>query len=144
MRLGFFAHALTATVFGLTAFGGASATGLPHSGTIMTIENQQYGVYIENDVNERVPSFNEGIRLHGLSGHVTTCSLLIDLPVGVVGGNHSYGGYCKLVDPKGTKSLIRVCNDEMVGHFGLETANPSDDWSEAALARFVVDHCFGG
>lgn len=102
-------------------------------GTTINIGDRQYSVYIENDANERLSYFNKEIGSHGLKGNISSCSLLIDLPAGVARGNHSYGGYCVMVDLKGLKSLVRVCDDEMVGHFKLEEEGPMDDWSEICL-----------
>jgi len=144
MSLRIFVHALTVAVFALAACRESSAASLPHMGTTMTINGRTYGVYIENDVNERVASFNKDILRNHLRGHIVSCSLLIDLPVGVVGGNHSYGGYCELADPHGRKSLVEVCDAYMTWDFELAPADAMDDRSENALAKFVAGHCYGG
>jgi hypothetical protein len=121
----------------------AAADDTPHMGTTMMIKGQKRGVYVETDVNERTRSFNQDIEAHGIKGHIISCSLLIDLPAGVVGGDHSYGGYCKFVDDQGAKKIVQLCNDDMVGHFELQPADPLDT-SEDALAEFVAANCIGG
>jgi hypothetical protein len=144
MRASPLTHALTAALIALFPFPAAGADDVPHMGTTMTIKGRPYDVFIENDVNARTPSFNRDIKAHGLKGRIVSCALLIDLPVGVVGGNHSYGGYCKLVDDHGARSQIAICNDDKSGHFKLERADAAADWSEDALAEFVARNCYGG
>ena len=137
-------RALSVAFIALFPWRAEGADDVPHMGTTMTIQGRAYDVFIENDVNARTPAFNRDIKAHGLKGRIVSCALLIDLPVGVVGGNHSYGGYCKLVDDHGAKSQVAICSDDRVGHFKLERADAAADWSEDALAEFVAKNCYGG
>jgi hypothetical protein len=114
-------------------------------GSGIKIEDQIYSVYLENDVNDHVPSFSDDIGENHLNDQIVSCSILIDLPAGVADEDHSYGGYCELLDPKGTKSLVEICDDTLVGHFELSPIDlTKDDWSETCLATFVTKYCIGG
>ena len=144
MRLSPLTHVLLIALNALSPWLAARADDVPHMGTTMTIQGRSYDVFIENDVNARTPLFNRDLKAHGIKGRIVSCALLIDLPVGIVGGNHSYGGYCKLVDDHGARRQVAVCNDDKAGHFKLERANAATDWSEDALAEFVAKNCYGG
>lgn len=48
------------------------------------------------DPNSRIESFNQSLTHQKQNGRIIGCSRLIDLPVGVAGGNHSFGGSCIL------------------------------------------------
>ncbi len=99
---------------------------------------------VESEVNLRVPSFNDSLKLEKQNGVIEGCYILIDLPAPSVMGDHSYGGYCKLKLAPHTKKLVKICNDNMVGHFAIEDAEALALWSVRSLAEFVAHHCVGG
>ena len=61
--------------------------------------------------------------------------------VGVRGGNMSYGAVCEIAFG-GKLQSVMVCDDDMVGHFGLKafTFVVTDD----AVAEFTRQNCYGG
>jgi uncharacterized protein len=92
------------------------------------------------DTGARVDAFNKSLAENKKPGRVLGCDRLIDLPSGTSGGNHSYGALCTL-QAGSARQRVRICNDEMVGHFALE---PSTDDSAKALLEFTNRQCFGG
>jgi hypothetical protein len=108
----------------------------------ITIQGQPYNLVIFSNPALSVPWFNSAIREHGVVGDITSCHMLIDLPVGVVHGNHSYGGDCVLHTTAGN-AMVTIYNDVLVGHFRLVPAT-QDALPKEALAAFVAANCFGG
>jgi hypothetical protein len=106
------------------------------------IKGQPYNLVSFSDPALGVPWFNSAIHEHDVAGDITSCHMLIDLPVGVVHGNHSYGGDCMLRTTAGA-TRVAICNDEMVGHFRLIPDN-QEALSKETLATFVAANCFGG
>ena len=99
------------------------------------------GVYVVpyRDPNDRIDSFNESLAHQKHSGKIMGCSKLIDLPVGRAYANHSFGGVCILQDGTQRKD-VEICNDDMLGGFKLQMANPQDV-SDKSLIDFVYDNC---
>ena len=93
-----------------------------------------------NNQNERNDSFNRAIERNGKTGKITQCKILIDVPVGTAHGNHSYGGFCTLVD--GSASNVIICDDDMVGHFKMEPSDRKPTMQR--LVDFVAKNCYGG
>lgn len=94
---------------------------------------------------ERIASFNP-ISSNNVGGKITECRSLIEIPVGKVNSNTSYGGVC-LYSKEGILIPVKICNDEMVGHFKmLPLDGPSDQFSGSILelTEFVMKNCFGG
>ncbi|CAB3644462.1 Uncharacterized protein conserved in bacteria%2C putative lipoprotein [Achromobacter sp. 2789STDY5608633] len=94
------------------------------------------------DPNSRVESFNQSLAQQKQSGRIIGCSQLVDLPVGVAGGNHSFGGSCVLQEGTQRKN-VRICNDDMFGHFQVEPSTPQDV-SDKRLVDFTYAQCYGG
>jgi len=94
------------------------------------------------DPNYRVDSFNQSLEQRKQSGRVIGCSRLIDLPVGVAGSNHSFGGFCVLQEGAQRKN-VTICNDEMFGHFQIQPSTPQDA-SDQRLIDFTYAQCYGG
>lgn len=94
------------------------------------------------DPNSRVESFNQSLEQQKQNGRIIGCSRLIDLPVGVAGGNHSFGGSCVLQEGTQRKD-VRICNDDMFGHFQVEPSTPQDA-SDKRLVDFTYAQCYGG
>ncbi|WP_255032164.1 lysozyme inhibitor LprI family protein [Bordetella genomosp. 1] len=94
------------------------------------------------DPNARVESFNQSLEHQKQSGRIIGCSRLIDLPVGVAGGNHSFGGSCVLQEGAQRKA-VRICNDDMFGHFQMEPSTAQDD-ADKRLVDFTYAQCYGG
>ncbi|WP_232786651.1 lysozyme inhibitor LprI family protein [Achromobacter sp. DH1f] len=94
------------------------------------------------DPNARVESFNQSLAHQKQKGRIIGCSQLIDLPVGVAGSNHSFGGSCVLQEGAQRKN-VRICNDDMFGHFQVEPSTPQDA-SDKRLVDFTYAQCYGG
>lgn len=106
---------------------------------------------------ERIQSFNLGFPRDGNS-KLDFCFVIVDLPVGVARGNHSYGGICTAEEPyvqpqsryfrnlksdSSPQQYIMICDDEMVGHFkAVSIKGDLPDLIE--LAEFVAGNCYGG
>ncbi len=107
----------------------------------MVYRGQRYTVVRQKDADERLASFNQALAARQMAA-LDACALVVDLPVGTAHGNHSYGGVCEQRAAP-AKRLVLVCNDDMIGHFGLRVlGRPKASVEE--LARFVADECFGG
>lgn len=132
-----FPLATTALANFLLAAGAASQ---PASDKI-TIGDASYSIMVlgERFVAERVSKFEADARRRGIAGQIE-CSLVIDIPIGTVTGNHSYGGLC-ILRQGSTRTPVAICNDELVGHFAMSW-NPA--FTKERLAKFVADQCFGG
>jgi uncharacterized protein YecT (DUF1311 family) len=100
-----------------------------------------YNLVTLRNPNYRIPSFNEYLSRKGL-GKIGGCDMLIDVPVGTAHGNHSYGGFCTLINDS-EKSDVQICDDDMVGHFKMVKINRSTS-SKQDLIKFTIANCFGG
>jgi len=107
----------------------------------MIYRGQQYTVMRQKDADGRTASFNEALATRHMAA-LQSCALLVDLPVGTAHGNHSYGAVCS---QSGTtdKPVVLVCDDDMIGHFGVRVVDKRKV-SVEELAHFVADECFGG
>ncbi|QXG50028.1 lysozyme inhibitor LprI family protein [Pseudomonas viridiflava] len=94
------------------------------------------------DPNSRINSFNQSLKQRKQNGQVIGCSRLIDLPVGVAGGNHSFGGVCVLQEGAQRKTVM-ICNDDMFGHFQVQPST-LQDVSDKRLIDFTYAQCYGG
>jgi uncharacterized protein len=94
------------------------------------------------DTNIRIHSFNQSLAQAKHSGKIISCSRLINLPVGTVGSNNSFGGTCTLQDGSQRKT-VEICDDDMFGHFELRSTEPRSV-SDKNLVDFTHEHCFGG
>jgi hypothetical protein len=106
----------------------------------LSLNGEIYNVLDFYQKNQRNTSFNQS-GASKLGGQITECDTLIDIPVGTAHGNHSYGGYC-VFQKGGDLQKVRVCDDDMVGHFKMEPASEAQGLND--LAIFVVNNCFGG
>jgi uncharacterized protein len=93
------------------------------------------------DPSFRLASFNQTLAEQRKPGRIIGCTMLIDLPVGTAHGNDSFGGYCVL-DEGAKRTEVKICNDEMIGHFALQTIDPTSE-SKKALIDFTADQCLG-
>jgi hypothetical protein len=95
----------------------------------------------EKAVAERTKQFEGEMQRLGFSGHIQSCNHIMLVGVGVRGGNMSYGAVCQIAVNGKVQSVV-VCDDDMVGHFGLKafTFVMSDDF----VAEFVKSNCYGG
>jgi len=94
------------------------------------------------DPSIRVTSFNQSIARQQPGGKIISCDRLINLPVGTANSNNSYGGLCTLQDGTQRKA-VKICNDDMFGHFQMQAATPQDV-SSRDLIGFTQSYCFGG
>lgn len=92
--------------------------------------------------NARIGSFNKSLAAAKTPGTILGCSALIDLPVGTASGNDSFGGLCTLA-ADGKRSEVQICDDDMVGHFAMQPADPARR-TDAALIEFTNANCYGG
>lgn len=108
---------------------------------------RSYNLLIFNKFEFREPVSHTQSALQSVhdNSEITECSIVIDVPVGVVGGNHSYGGVCKLKTDEDSRPILNtmICADEMVGHFAFSQLTDSDA-SVESLAEFVARSCYGG
>lgn len=88
----------------------------------------------------RIKDFNQSMKSNGTSGEIIGCSSLIDIPVGTRHSNHSFGGYCTIKNDK-TQKKVKICNDDMLGHFAMEPAAKED---QKELIEFTYGKCYGG
>lgn len=94
------------------------------------------------DPSIRIRSFNQSLGQARQAGKIIGCSRLINLPVGTVGSNNSFGGICTLQDAAQRK-VVEICDDDMFGHFEMKPID-SQDISDKDLIAFTHEHCFGG
>jgi hypothetical protein len=110
-------------------------------GTV-TINGRDFFIFTGVDPKIAIKEFNSGAKFNHIDGQIINCANLVDIPVGVVDGNHSYGGTCKW-QQNGTIKNVEICADEMVGHFSYKETNlktvPKTD-----LAKYVGENCWGG
>ncbi|NLR99874.1 DUF1311 domain-containing protein [Rhizobium sp. P38BS-XIX] len=93
------------------------------------------------DANWRVASFNQTLSDQKKSGEIVGCTKLLELPGMSTDSNATYGGYCVLED-SGKRTQVKICNDDMIGKFGLEAADQAKE-SEQDLLNFT-NVCPGG
>ena len=110
--------------------------------TTITIAGVDYNLVTFRDPNAGIRWFDAELERFSIQGSIVRCSLLIDLPVGVADGNHSYGGFCTL-RVQNLEIRVEVCKDMMASHFKLMpvTSQPED---KTELAAFVAANCYGG
>jgi hypothetical protein len=94
------------------------------------------------DPSIRIQSFNQSLALAKHPGKIISCTRLINLPVGTVGSNNSFGGICTL-QSNSQRTTVEICDDDMFGHFELRSAEPRNV-SGKNLIDFTYEHCFGG
>lgn len=94
------------------------------------------------DPSIRIRSFDQSLAQTKQAGKIIGCSHLIDLPVGTVGSNHSYGGIC-ILQRDTQRTSVEICNDDMFGHFGMRPIEPRKI-ARTDLVDFTYRHCFGG
>lgn len=99
-------------------------------------------VVMYRDPSTRIQSFNQSLAQAKHPGKIISCSRLINLPVGTVGSNNSFGGICTL-QSNSQRTSVEICDDDMFGHFELQPAKPQDV-SNKSLIDFTYGHCFGG
>lgn len=99
-------------------------------------------VVVYRDPEARIDSFNKSLVEQKISGKIIGCARLVDLPVGTASGNHSFGGYCTLENDT-SRSDVKICNDDMVGHFSMQKVATKNE-PDKALVDFVNTECFGG
>jgi uncharacterized protein len=109
--------------------------------TNVNVNSLNMTAFIIANPNERNDSFNGDLEGYGSKEKITKCKILIELPVGVADGNHSYGGICSVTE-KIKQSDILICDDEMVGHLKIEHVNHRVSMHE--LVNFIASNCVGG
>jgi len=103
--------------------------------------------WIETDPNSRLDSFRKSAKWWSKNKEdknikILSCSKLVAVKVATARGNTSYGGICSVKNKSETNTAF-VCNDEMVGHFSIQSKNKGP-LSVNDLIQFVYDHCYGG
>ncbi|WP_266171087.1 lysozyme inhibitor LprI family protein [Dyella subtropica] len=103
--------------------------------------NSCRSVVLCRDSSSRIDSFNQSLIKQKMAGQIVGCTSLIALPIGYAGSNNSFGGYCTLEN--GTeRSHVKICNDDMVGHFAIEKV--TEPPLQQDLIEFTNAKCFGG
>ena len=92
-------------------------------------------------IAKRTAGFASHLRHLGFSGRLRACRNMMEVAVGVRGGNLSYGAVCEIV-VNGKASNVLLCDDNMVGHFALNGG--SFGMSEDSVAEFTKQNCYGG
>lgn len=75
----------------------------------------------------------------GFTGRIEYCHDMMQLAVGVRGGNFSYGAICRVSLPSRSYVLM-LCDDDMVGYFAFSTVFAE---TQEAVLSFVRAQCFG-
>ena len=94
----------------------------------------------QNTVAERTKRFEIDMQRLGFSGNVRSCDHMMLVAVGVRGGNMSYGAVCQ-IEANGKRQSVLVCDDDMVGHFGLKAF--TFVMSDGAVGEFTTQNCYG-
>ena len=127
-------------------------------GNVIVFDDREYNLYIQpaEKFAERIRHYNETLTKERrrrpdvtLRGEITSCLSIIDLPVGVRRGNHSYGGYCTLRTTHGNDQNVVICDDILTGKWNMvaredDIKAPVTDEQIKDLAFFTKSHCFGG
>lgn len=109
---------------------------------LIQIGETRYSINVlsSREFPERIRSFNKSLGENG--GVITSCQKIVDLPVGTVNGNHSYGGFCRITK-SGLSKKVMICNDVLVGHFKSDILFEKAERDAADLAEYVVHNCYG-
>jgi hypothetical protein len=108
----------------------------------VTLDGELRNVVFQRDPNGRVVSFNKSLSTHEIAGNIIVCQRLVDLAVGIVSGNNSYGGYCTL-EKGGRRTPVEICDDNLIGHFAVRSISTAA-MTDEGLVRFTSANCFGG
>ncbi len=92
------------------------------------------------DLAARTHRFEDRLKKLGFPGRVVSCQGMVDLPAGVVDGDHSYGAVCKL-DQGGEQAEVMLCDDNIFNHFAIK-ANAFINKRDA-IALFTDENCTG-
>jgi len=95
---------------------------------------------IYRDPNDRISSLNQSLEQQKQSGKIIGCSRLIDLPLGTVGGENTFGGTCILQDGSQRKD-VEICYGDMGGAFQMQLTSPQDA-SDKHLIDFTYTQCY--
>ncbi len=93
------------------------------------------------DPQMRIASFNQTLHEQQKSGKIIGCTMLFNQAVGTAHGNNTFGGYCILED-HAKRTNVKICNDDMIGKFGLEPVEPAAEEQKALIAFTAL--CPGG
>ena len=131
-------------LFGVAASAHAATFTISPDMTSVSDGIQSYGVSTlpEKSIPSRTLSFNKSGKFAGFKGKLSNCRGLIDVSVGVGGGNNSYGAFCT-AKRGNIDTSVAVCDDEIVGHFAVENLT-SDDTNKQHLIEFIMSNCVGG
>jgi uncharacterized protein len=99
-------------------------------------------VVVKRDPNSRIASFNQELVDQNNPGKLVGCTMLLELPGMSTNSNASYGGNCVL-EKGGSRSHVKICNDDMIGRFGMEPIDPGKEQSKHDLLDFA-NQCPGG
>lgn len=95
---------------------------------------------IYRDPNEQIKLFNQAIIAQKQNGKIIGCSRLINMPMGTVGGENTFGGICTLQDGPQRKD-VGICYGDMGGAFQMHMIIPQDN-SDKYLIGFTYSQCF--
>jgi hypothetical protein len=142
LALGVGAHADNASELSVEVAAGNRSVTI-NGGSPMMVEQIN-----KEDEPRLLTTFNSGLHYMGMPARVESCAQEIDIPVGVGGGNNSYGAVCELTFPGQTRPVkVAMCADEAVGYVAianLAPTPPTPTFPEALLINFVATNCFGG
>jgi hypothetical protein len=81
--------------------------------------------------------FEQQLRKLGIQGTIISCTNVVNVAVGVRGGNIAHGAICTWSAANKTVNAL-LCNDDMVGNFALSVSYARANDYVAAFAR---DNC---
>ena len=100
-----------------------------------------------DDAKNVVSGFNSSLKKEKKEGEIYMCRSVVEEPVGHgTNSQVSYGGVC-LYQENGKYIPVRICNDNIVGHFMMEDFDIRSldfDGSLWKLTKFVFANCAGG
>ncbi|HEY4201454.1 MAG TPA: lysozyme inhibitor LprI family protein [Devosiaceae bacterium] len=99
-------------------------------------------VVVERDPNSRIDSFNQTLVDENESGKLVGCTMLLKLPGMSTNSNATYGGSCVL-QTGSRRTDVKICNDDMIGRFGMEPIDSDKEQSNRDLLDFA-NQCPGG
>ena len=92
-------------------------------------------------VRARTAQFQNKMHALGFGGRIQSCKGMVQLAVGIRGGDISYGAMCRIRTVANRPQDLLLCDDEMFGHFALTNTFTI---TQTEIARFTLQNCYGG
>lgn len=113
---------------------------------IVSIEGKKYNVYfLKGDAAYRIMKNFEGkLNNQDNPSTITSCGKIIEMPVGFVHANVSYGAYCLLKNTDGEIKPALMCQDYMLGRFKVMPWDQSQAIQPMDIIKYTAENCYGG